>query len=84
MARNASTLAHALHPDVQLMAQPSRTILRPDDRQSHQARLIPERAAIGQSDRSLHRALQRKLPALPLDRYGRVDPRQAPKTLLTY
>ena len=43
VARQASALPLALHPDLRLLAQPGRALLRPDHRGSHPARRLPQR-----------------------------------------
>ena len=41
LARRAAALAPPLHPDLQLLAQSGRALLRPHHRQGHPARLVP-------------------------------------------
>lgn len=47
---NGAALAHALHPHLQLMAEPGRALLRADHRQGHPPRLVHQR----QTTRAAH------------------------------
>ena len=84
LARRKATLEHALHPDLQLVAQSGRALLRSDHGQDDSSRLVLFSQGLGQQDRSLRRLLQPDLQALRLDRHRRLDPREAPSALLAY
>ncbi len=60
LAGEAATLASALHPDLQLLAQSSRALLRADHRQSYPPRLVHQR----QASRAAHRPV-RHSPTTP-------------------
>jgi putative transposase len=49
-----AALAHALHPDLQFLAQSGRTLLRTDHRQGHSARFVHQR----QTTRATYRPLR--------------------------
>ncbi len=53
-----AALAHALHPDLQLLAQSGRALLRADHRQGHPPRLLHQRQAAGAAHRPVRRPLQ--------------------------
>ena len=84
LAGHQAALAHALHPNLQLVAKPGRAILRADHRQGHSPRILHQRQATRPAHRSLRRRPQRELPAVQVDRHRRFDPRKAASTLLTY
>ena len=57
----------AFHPDLQLLAQSSRTLVRPDYRQSNPSRFLQQRQATGSAHRSLRGFVQQQLPTVSLD-----------------
>lgn len=75
---------HALHPDLQLLAEPGRTILCTDHRQSHPLWLVHQCQTARAAHRSLRRGIQLELPAVQVDRHRRFHSRKVASTLLTY
>jgi hypothetical protein len=69
LAGHQAEMAQALHPDLQLVAKPSRAILRADHRHGHSPRILHKRQAARTAHRPLRRRAQRKLPAIQLDRH---------------
>jgi hypothetical protein len=84
LARAAAALAGPLHAHLRLLAQPSRTLLRPDHKPRNTAGIIHIGQRSCQQHRRLHQKLQRQLQALRLDGHRRPNPRQAPPTLSAY
>lgn len=74
VAGDSPALAHALHPDLQLLAQPGRVLLLADHRQGHPPRLVQQRQTACAAHRSLRHSAQRQLPALQVDRHRRFHP----------
>jgi transposase len=84
VARRAAALAPPFRPDLQLVAQPGRAILRAHQRQGDPSRLVRLGAQLGSQDRPLRHPLQPDLPSFRLDRHRRLDLGQTPTTLLPY
>src|SRR5215208_8449647 len=74
VAEAACPLPHALHPDLRLLAQPGRTLLRPDHRGPHPLRRVQERCRTGDGDPAIPRPVQCRSQALRLDRVGQLYP----------
>ena len=74
VARQASALPPALHPDLRLLAQPGRALLRAHHRGRHPARRLPQRRRPRSRHRSLPGAPQCRPQTLHLDRPGRRYP----------
>ena len=68
----------ALHPDLGVVAQHGRDLLRHHHPPSHPARNLHLGQGPGRRDRRLHRRLERTLPSLRLDQDRRRDPHQGP------
>ena len=83
MAGRSSSLASALRANLQLVAQPGRTLFRSHHRSCHPPRLLPLGARIDSAHRSLCGPSQRRLQTFHLDHNRRFDHRQARKTLCT-
>ena len=75
LVRQASALASTLHPDLRLMAQPGRALLRSADRAADQARYPPLHRRPRSRHRALHRNLQPRAQTLPMDKVRRRHPR---------
>ncbi len=67
LAGRQATLEHALHPDLQLVAQSGRALLRLDHRQGDSSRLVLLSQGSDQQDRSLRDHLQPDMQALRMD-----------------
>src|SRR4030088_2109353 len=73
LAGQAPPLPPALHPNLVLLAQPGRTLLRQHHRQSHPPRRLPQRPRPDSRDRGLPPRAQRQPETIPLDRHRRTD-----------
>src|SRR5215213_3935582 len=74
LAEAACPLPHALHPDLRLLAQPGRTLLRPDHRGPHPLRRVQERCRTGGGNPAIPRPVQCRSQAFRLDRVGQLYP----------
>ena len=81
LARQAAALARPSHPDLRLLAQPDRAVLRRADQQTDPPRRPSLRTRARRRHSPLHRHGQRRPQALPLDPLGRRHPRQHPALL---
>jgi transposase len=68
-----SALSSAFRPDVFLVAQPGRTLVRPGHPESDPTRIIPQRRGTHSEDRSIRVHLQQGSNAFHLGRHGRFD-----------
>ena len=68
----------ALHPDLGVMAQSRRGVLRDHHPPGHPPRLVRQRPGARGRDPDLHRRLERALPPVHLDEDGRRDPAPRP------
>ena len=68
----------AFHPDVRIVAEPRRGVLRDHHPPSHPPRLVRQRQRTHHRHPRLHRRLERPLPALHLDQDRRRDPAAHP------
>jgi transposase len=84
VAGPAPALPRPLHPDLCLVAEPGRAVVRPHHPTGHPARLVLECQGTGDQDRPLRRTLQRSQPPLRLDRNRRINPGQTSETLRIY
>lgn len=84
VARQQTALAHALHPDRQILAQSGGTLLCVDHGQGHPARLLRLGQGTRRQDRSLHVTPQQVLPAVSVDSHRRLHTGKTAQTLLTY
>ena len=64
----------ALHPDLRVLAEPRRGVLRDHHPASHPPRLLRQRQGTRHRDQRLHRRLERPLPPVHLDQDRRRDP----------
>ena len=64
----------ALHPDLRVLAQPGRGVLRDHHPTGHPARILRQRQGTRHRDQRLHRRLERPLPPVHLDQDRRRDP----------
>ena len=64
----------ALHPDLRILAEPRRGVLRDHHPPGHPPRILRQRQTTHRRDPRLHRRLQRPLPTLHLDQDRRRDP----------
>jgi hypothetical protein len=76
LARRASALPPPLHPDLRLLGQCRRRLLRPAHHKATQARRVPLGHGAAPRHRRLSRAAQHRPKALRLDQTHRVRPRQ--------
>ena len=75
---NYATHKHpAVRACVRLVAEPGRALVRAHHAARDPARLIQDRPRTRAADRRVRAALQRRRPAVRLDRHRRLDPRQA-------
>jgi putative transposase len=63
LARTTAALAGSLHAHLRLLAQPSRTLLRPDHKQRNTAGILHLRQRSCRQNRRLHQNLQRPTPS---------------------
>ena len=82
VAREAPPGDAPLHPDVGVVAQPRRGVLRHHHPAGDPSRLVRQRPAARRGDPDLHRRLERALPPVRLDQDRRRDP--APRTRQRY
>ena len=75
MAAAPPPLPHALHPDLRLLAQPGRAVVRAADRQEAAPRRPPVNPGPGERHSRLDRQLERQPETLHLDQDRRRDPR---------
>src|SRR6266404_1236134 len=76
VAGQASPFPHALYPDIRILAQPGRALLRPDHRQPHPPRRVQQRHRTGGRHYGLSRSAQRTTQAIRLDQVRRRNPRK--------
>ena len=76
VAREASALPRALHPDLVVMAEPRRALLCRDHGQAHPARRVHQRRRTRGGDRRLPPAPQRFRQTLSMDQASRRHPCQ--------
>src|SRR6185436_1573990 len=81
LARSPPALHAPLHPDLQLLAEPGRALVRRTDDEMDQTRQPPLRPRPGRLDPNLDRELERRSATLRLAQDRRPDPRQ-PRRLL--
>ena len=74
MAREAPAGHAPLHPDLGLVAEPGRGVLRHHHPPGHPPRLVRQRPRTRRRDPGLHRRLERALPPVRLDEDRRRDP----------
>src|SRR5664280_3289869 len=78
LARQASPVPPALHPNLKLLVEPRRAVVPRTDRQSHPSTHLPFRARPDRRDRDVHGGPQRRAQAAHLDRDSRIQPDQSP------
>ena len=69
---------HPLHPDLRIVAQPGRGLVRHHRTPSHPPRHLRLRPRPDDQDPGLHQRLERPLPTLRVDQDRRPDPRRKP------
>ena len=69
----------ALHPDLRVVAEPGRDLLRDHHPPGHPPRHLHQRQGPHRRDQHLHRRLERTLPPLRLDQDRRRDPAPKPR-----
>jgi transcriptional regulator with XRE-family HTH domain len=74
-ARGASPVPHALHPDLLVVDQPGRAVLRLRHRRSSATLGPPQRPSPRGRHPQMGESLERKSPAIHLDQERRTDPR---------
>ena len=72
-----TTVPHALHPNLSLVAQPGRALLRPHHRGPHPLRRVQERPRTGRCHQRIPPLLQCRSKALPLDRFRHHNPQKS-------
>src|SRR5208337_949650 len=77
LAQEPPPLSPPLHPDIGLLDQFDRTLLRPDHRRRHPPRRLPQRRRTQDRNRSLSRAAQCRTQTVRLDRPGRRHPQKS-------
>src|SRR6185503_8680444 len=75
MACDSPAFPHAPHPDLFLLAQPGRAVVRAADRQETAPRHLPLNPGPGERHSRLDRSLERTPPTLHLDQDRRRNPR---------
>src|SRR6476660_8710007 len=75
MACDPPAFPHAPHPDLFLLAQPGRAVVRAADRQETAPRHLPLNPGPGERHSRLDRSLERTPPTLHLDQDRRRNPR---------
>ena len=83
LAGQAPALAPAFHPDLGVLAQPRRVLVRAAEPPSPRTRRLHQHRRVGDGDPRLHRRDQRRPEALRLDQNRRRHPRQRRKLLPT-
>ena len=77
LGRHATAHPPTLHPDLRLLAEPGRALVRAAQRVRHSVRYVPQRHGAQAADHGVHRALQRVLKADRMGGNGRLDLREA-------
>ena len=80
VARAPSAIPPPLHPDLLVLAQPGRALVRADHATRHPTRLFHLRGRPAPPNRALRERLETTSATLRLDRNCRVDPRQTGTT----
>src|SRR5450830_509705 len=83
MARIPSPVPHALHPDVFIMDQPGRTVLRLRHRRSSPTLRPPQRPRTRSRHPHMGESVEQEPEAIHLDQNCGTDPRQPQKTSTT-
>jgi hypothetical protein len=71
VVRQTTALSCPFHPNLRILDQPGRTLLRRNHQQAHLSRRIPKRERTGGGHPRIHRCSQRKSQTLRLDQDGR-------------